>query len=160
MHSNQTVLQPSIKLLQIQGPLYKQLRFRTTSSQGKIRAQPWEALEIIWRCLYPQHAFRPPQHSRQAGCVTSAVSVLTTATSMEGEEITERSAKGSVSKLHPPSTLYRHTRGSCQGCLLLKKGAREQRPHTVNPTSPSPCKTCVKYCVQKLQVLSDPVVEA
>lgn len=60
VHINQTVLQPSIKLLQIQGPLYKRLRFRTTSSttssQGKIRAQPWEALEIIWRCLCPQHA--------------------------------------------------------------------------------------------------------
>lgn len=103
----------------------------------------------------PTACTRPPQHSRQAGCVTSAVSVLTPASSMEGEESTERSTKGSVSKLRPPPTRYRYPRGGCQGCLLLKNGAPEQRPHIFNPTSPGPCKTCVK----KLQVLSDPVVE-
>lgn len=99
--------------------------------QGKIRAQAWEALEIIWHCLCPQHAsahhsvpgepsgslllaFRrlPPHHSYQHG--------------RGGEHRTARD----LCRNSTHRDLFTDTPGPQSKHLLLKvRGTRTEAPH-------------------------------
>lgn len=76
---NQTVFQPSVKLLQIQGPIYKQLGFKTTpTGQGQSAALGNSGDDLA--LPLPTAGIRPPGHSRRAVCVTcwlSDISLLT-----------------------------------------------------------------------------------
>lgn len=76
---NQAVFQPSVKLLQTQGPLYKQLGFRTTpTGQGQSAALGSSGDH----CTSSAHSRHPPTTAFQASCLChfcwlSDVSLLT-----------------------------------------------------------------------------------
>lgn len=121
--------------------------------QGKVRAQPWDALEIIWHFPCPQQA--SAHHSIPASslchfCWLSDVSLLTPHPSPQRPAWKERIAQNTVHRDPCQNSTHRHLFADTPEAAASKRTERAQRPPTFNPTSLGPCKTCVKYYCNKL----------
>lgn len=110
-----------------------EVHFISSSGLEGHRARSEPSLGKLWRSsgASSAHSMPLPATAFQASrlyhfCWLSDDSVLTAA-NKEGEENTERRAKGSLSELHPPPPLFRHNRGGCRGRRLLKaRGTRTE----------------------------------
>lgn len=119
VHINQAVFRTLVKLFQIQDPLYKKLRTRTT---GQVQSPTSGSSGDHLAPPPPEACIHPPQHSRQAAlCHFGWLSVCLPPcrSDRRGRRGERRTQDAGVSVRSPPSPLDRHARGSGQRRLLL-----------------------------------------
>lgn len=145
VHINQAVFRTLVKLFQIQDPLYKKLRTRTT---GQVQSPTSGSSGDHLAPPPPEACIHPPQHSRQAAlCHFGWLSVCLPPCRVEGEERGEHRTQESVSEVHRHHLTDTPEAAVNGVCSWEETGVWGQRPYF------QPCSGPLKNLCQVLKNL-------